>query len=98
MPVGTLNQGKDAYVSYEFVCVKCAECGEESSGFVYKEHLTPDETIEYIEEITGFVVRVGDEGDRGFAAGSGNYGGGGLECPACHQQKCGIREVAYANV
>jgi hypothetical protein len=93
MPVGTLNQ-TEAYVSYEFVKVKCATCGEDSGGFVYKDHLNVDEMIEYIEEVTGFIERKGDEGDRGFAAGSDNYEGGGLECPACQELKCAVREVA----
>jgi len=81
--VDTLNRTKDDYVHYEFVCVKCNDCGVESNPFTFKEHLTADESFIYIEQISGFKLRENNTGMRGFVAGSGDYGEGGLICSAC---------------
>jgi hypothetical protein len=84
---------KDAYIHYEFVTVKCAGCGKESDGFVYKEHLNPDETIEYIEQITGFVRRPADHERTSDYVGGFGYNGGGLACQECQ----GIKSEEVAN-
>lgn len=94
MPQGTLNQNKDAYVSYEFVCVKCNVCGQESNSFVYKEHLNPDESIQYIEETTGFELNKTDGARlQNFVSGQGHYDKGGLICPTCIESEQIVKEV-----
>lgn len=93
MPRGTLrvNKGRqDAYVHYDFVCVKCSHCGAESNPFVHKDHLNADETIEYVLQITGFTVdKLDPESHTGsMFVNTGKYRNrGGLVCPICNENK-----------
>ena len=54
----TPNQHKE---EWDFAVVKCNDCKQESSVFIYKSHLTADEQTKYIEENTDFIVD-SDEG------------------------------------
>lgn len=99
MPQGTrkvVKQKQDAYVHYEFVYVLCNVCGEKSNDFAYKEHLNGDETIAYIEQITGFVINKADDAPRQstFVASGSNYDKGGLVCPTCVVGQIQVEEVA----
>ena len=90
MPQDTRQSSKDVYVHYEFVCVKCNDCGVESNPFVFKDHLNADETIEYILQITGFSENK-SSGERlgNFVAGRSKSTEGGLLCPICNENKNG---------
>ena len=88
------SQNSDAYVHYEFVCVRCKCCGAESNPFVYKEHLNADETLAYIVEITGFELdRLTPEEHAGstFVNSGTNTHRGGVICPECNENK--LKEV-----
>lgn len=77
---------EDAYVHYDFVTVKCSQCGTDSNPFVHKDHLTADELIEYIREISGFSVRKSVDSQAGVSfvnTGSNYHNEGGLLCPIC---------------
>ncbi len=84
MPLGTQNK-TDAYVHYEFVTVKCAECDVESNPFVYKDHLESDECLDYIQEITGFTVW-SETKVREMGLVSRTQVKGGLLCPICMEE------------
>ena len=80
-----IQKETDAYVHYEFSTVKCAECGVESNGFVHKEHLTADETIKYIQEISGFTVWSPSNFQSMGLTVRGKVKGG-LLCPICLEE------------
>jgi len=55
MHLDTPNQHKYKE-EWDFAVIKCNDCGQESSVFIYKSHLTADEQIKYIEENTDFIL------------------------------------------
>lgn len=72
----------EPYTHYEFVTVKCSECSVESNPFVYKDHLETGESLEYIQEITGFTIW-SDNVFKEMGLVSREKTKGGLLCPIC---------------
>ena len=59
-----INQAiqSDPYENYDFSIVRCGVCQTESPVFIYKDNLTADEQIEYIKDITGYIINTNDGG------------------------------------
>jgi hypothetical protein len=87
MPQGTLNQVEpETYVHYDWSEVVCKVCAGASEPFVTKDHLTADESLAYIEEMTGFKVRKdGIVSEGSFVCTGINSNKGGLACPTCYK-------------
>ena len=90
MPIGKHGT---YHVEDDFVIVKCHGCGTDSNPFMHKDHLSADELVDYIQQITGFVVNKveGAEDRQSFVALVGEKTGG-LFCPICNEKR--NKEVA----
>lgn len=95
MPMGKLNNVED-YSGYKFVYVECNVCGQKSVGFVHKPHFGADETLEYIEQVTGFAVNkvIGGSDRANFTSIDTNHDIGGLICTDCRSVENTLEEVA----